>query len=197
MGIKLSRLIFILCIAWVFYWNVNKMVIGYAVFMWAAMEIFNSNKVYKNLRYYKLYNALFIGLLLFTTIDRSRKSVIPAAWEYTLDVSVHFFFASITILLICIMAIVFLKEKPIKSSQLIIVAVVLFNIIGLINEFYQNIFKPKHVDIWLIDNESKLDITVNLISSIICILLHKRFPKYFPTAKTKQVASSFHHDTYQ
>jgi hypothetical protein len=185
MGIKFSRLLFILCIAWVFYWNVNKMVIGYALFMWAASEILNSNKTYRLLPHHKTYNALFIGLLLFTTVDRSRKSVIPAVWEYTLDVFVHFLFASITILLICILAIVFLKGKAIKTSQLVIIAVVLFNVIGLMNEFYQNIFKPKHVDVWLIDKESKLDITVNLVSSIIYILLSNRFPKYFPSFSNK------------
>lgn len=185
MGIKVARMLFVLCMAWVFYWGVNRMVVGYALFMWAMSELLNSRDSYRQLPYHRAYNALFVGLLLFTTLDRSRKSVIPAVWEYTLDISVHFLFSTISILLICLLAIVFLKGRTIKPTSLVIMAVVLFNIIGVVNEFYQNMFKPKHVDFWVIDNESKLDLTVNLLSSMVYIIWSYRFPKYFPSLHKK------------
>jgi len=183
MGIKLYRLLYIVCLAWVFYWDVNKMVVGYALIMWAATELLNSNKNYKLLAHYKMYNALFIGLLIVTTIDRSRKEVIPAIWEFRIDICVHFLFTTIIILLFCILAVVFRKQKESSKTKIVLLAAIVFNVIGFINEFYQNIFSTNHVGLWTITDESKLDLTVNLISSFICVGLVHFQPKLFPSKR--------------
>jgi hypothetical protein len=141
------------------------MLIAYNIVMWASAEFLNRNTIYKQMRF-KRYNALAFFLVLFITVDRSRTPNPNVNIEVAINSFEHFLFTAIVGAIICIYLFIFTNiGTPLKR---VIIAMLLFNIIGIINEFYQNLFKA--YPFLSVQEDSKLDIAVNAASSIICVL---------------------------
>ena len=181
MRINLFRLLFIICFAWIIFWKLNLLIV-YSIVMLLSVEFLNSKEKYKQLNY-TFYNSIFFALLLFTTIDRSRKFIINGNLEWFLNGMEHFLFSIVICLKIYIYIFVFSKRK-FTPLQLAFIAILIFNFIGLGNEFYQNLFSTKRTFLQL-NFSSKIDLLVNFCSSLLLLATIYFFPNSFLSIKNK------------
>lgn len=138
----------------------------YVVVMHVSLEFLNTRQLYL-MHSYKLYNFIFWayeGVL----IERFRKFRLSDNTEWWLNNAEHIAFAIIICLKVYIyLSILILKEDKNRFKR-VLITVVLFNIIGLLNEYFQNAISNRVLFV-LIDDSIK-DIKMNLIGTTIFLL---------------------------
>ena len=181
MRINLFRLLFIILFIWIIFWKLHLLIV-YSIVILLSVEFLNTKQQYKQLNY-TLYNSIFFGLLLFTTLIRSRNFTIDLNVKWLLNGLEHFLFSIIICLKICIYIFV-LSRRKLTPLQLACIAVLIFNFIGLGNEFYQNLFSTKKT-FFQLDFGSKIDLMVNFCSSLLLLNMIYFFPNSFLSIKNK------------
>ena len=181
MRINLFRLLFIILFIWIIFWKLHLLIV-YSIVILLSVEFLNSKEKYKQLNY-TLYNSIFFGLLLFTTLIRSRNFMISLNVKWLINGMEHFLFSIVICLKICIYFFV-CSKRNFTPLQLAFIAVLIFNIIGLGNEFYQNLFSTNKT-FFQLDFGSKIDLLVNFCSSLLFLVTIYFFPNSFLSIKNK------------
>jgi hypothetical protein len=144
----------------------NYSLLYYAIVMVASIEFLNSQKVFKNLPNYTIFNVIFITYLVFIIINRSRHFKFGAYTEGTLNIAEHGFFA----LIICSKLLLYFHLFSKYSFKLkAIFAFIAFNLIGLINEIFQN--KLNHRPLFLFIEDARKDMIVNGLGSLLFLII--------------------------
>jgi hypothetical protein len=149
-------------------------ILNYLPIMVISLEYLNRNKIYLTTYNYKLLNSIFIGYVLFICLDRGRPFEFTVLIEMIFNSIEHMLFGFV----ICLKASVYysiLKKKQTLSITELIKIVLVFNVFGFFNEFFQNWYKNQ--EIWLLTFDSKKDILMNIIGSVIFILMYQKIQK--------------------
>lgn len=146
------------------------------------LEILNSNTRYK-LHPYKWYNAIFLSYEL-VLLERLRHFKMNPLAEWWLNNLEHIFFALVIGFIFYILtAIYWLKDDKQRLQRGLVVAIV-FNAVGLINEWNQN--RQADRPIFELVEDSVKDLKMNLIgTSILLIAIIGRviYKNYFQRLK--------------
>lgn len=149
-------------------------ILYYFPVMLISLEYLNHKKQYTEHYNYKLLNAVFIGYVLFICIDRGRPSKFYDVIEIMINSVEHLLFGFI----ICMKAAVYLsifKERWQLSKNELLTIALIFNILGFLNEFFQNWYK--HQAQWKLNGDSQKDILMNIIGSSIFVILYLKVNK--------------------
>lgn len=163
---RIQRLLFYGFIG-VVVWNKHYMLLMYSIVFYISFEFLNQNAKYTALKKHNVYNWIFIFFLVFIVWVRTRTYAFSESVEYHLNTVEHLFFA----VTICILVTVYLqlfgilKENSILNLVLVLVV---FNCIGVVNEWVQNYFKQ--VSVFTLDQSNRKDIVINLIGSTLFFL---------------------------
>lgn len=139
----------------------------YAALFFISFLYLNSNEKYQKLEHYKFYNWIFIVFLSFIVLVRSNLFNFAEQIKYNLNTIEHLFFAFILCLLLSIYMQLFnLIFKKYLVRMLVIF--ILFNFIGLLNEYFQNFYSQTQL-FNLKENDIK-DIFINFIGSTLFLI---------------------------
>ncbi len=138
----------------------------YVVAMHLSLEFLNTRKLYIT-HSYKLYNFIFWayeGVL----IERFRKLRLSDNTEWWLNNAEHIAFAIIICLKVYIYLsiLIFIEDK--NRFKRVVITVVLFNLIGLVNEYFQNVLGNR--TLFVLIEDSIKDLKMNLIGTTIFLL---------------------------
>ena len=139
----------------------------YIAFMHLSVEVLNRQRIYL-LHAFKIYNCIF-WLYELVLAERLFKHSVSEIFEWLLNCAEHLGFGIIICLKIYIYTAVFLKLNVLSRQHRALVAVFLFNLVGVLNEIFQNHLCHRSLFIFIID--SIKDIQMNLIGSVIFFLL--------------------------
>lgn len=159
-----QRLLFLFLTALIIIFQKYFLLFYIAVF-YASFEFLNQNRKYNALKRRHIYNWLFIAFLAFVVLVRIEVFYSSKTTEYHLNTLEHLFFAIIICLIINIYFVIFAVFQKNTIIKLLSVFLI-FNLIGLINEYFQNYFQPGNYFYLLKGNNIK-DITINLLGSTI------------------------------
>lgn len=146
----------------------------YIIFFFLNVEILLLNKKKSNAKIFKasqVFFALFVSYVLFV---RAHLCGFSLTTEYNLNTVEHLLFAFVICLMIYYYCTFFGNIKHFIS---ILVSVIIFNFIGLINEFFQNYFQVK--PIFTLDEFSFKDLIVNVLGTLVFIVLITLFKMKF------------------
>ena len=165
MTIKIIRVLELIILSIIIFTK-SYFLLAYNGVMYIFLEILNSKKVYLNQKNYKIVNALCVGYQLFITINRTRKLNFSKNTEGVINILEHFFFALVVCLLIS-QLLLFFKKTTLTNLQETLLIALIFNGVGVFNEFFQNIIS--HRALFVFTPDSIKDIGINLIGSLIFI----------------------------
>ncbi len=138
----------------------------YVGIMQLSLEILNTRKLYLQ-HPYKIYNLIFWSYDL-VLLERLRKSHFSPPTEWLLNCAEHVVFGVIICLKIYIYAAVFTKANTLARWKRTALAFVLFNIIGLINEIFQNLLA--HRNLFVLIEDSIKDLWMNFLGASVFVL---------------------------
>lgn len=152
------------------------------IWYWTALLIIviilNLLKDYK--KYAAIANLFFFCYIVFITWERTRQYKFSHDAEYMLNNAEHILFAVI----VCLIAALFIKILLIPSASFIktlLLSVVVFNIIGIVNEYFQNIIN--HRSFGILTDDSQKDLLMNISGTalfvVIACLYHFKKKKMF------------------
>lgn len=151
---------------------------------WAAMtvslEILNNNKTYLQQRYVTWYNLIFIGYLVLVVWDRTRTYRVDETIEWLFNSLMHILFGVI----VCFKISQYLNVFNIKISNKIFYIALIFNTLGIINEFLQNAMCSR--DLFTLIPDARKDLVMNVIGTAIFIGF-----EYFTTPKKRSIEKGF------
>ncbi len=146
--------------------NGNYSLLYYAAVMVASIEFLNSQKAFKMLPNYTLFNVIFMTYLVFIILNRSRHFKWGEFTEGSLNIVEHGFFA----LIICLKLLLYFHLFSNYSFRLkAIFAALMFNLIGFINEIFQN--SLNHRPLFLFIEDARKDMIVNVLGSLLFLIL--------------------------
>lgn len=140
----------------------------YAAVFYASFEYLNQNSKYNALKRRHIYNGLFIAFFAFVVFVRIKVFYFSESTEYHLNTLEHFFFAIIICLVINIYFLIFSILQRSHVMKMLSVFIV-FNLIGIVNEYFQNYFQPEDYFYLLKENNIK-DLMINLLGSLLFLL---------------------------
>ena len=140
--------------------------ITYIAINQVLLEVLNAQPIYKT-HFYKLYNTIFWAYEL-VLVERLRHFKMNPLAEWWLNNLEHIFFAMVISLLLYILLAIFWLKSETKRFQRLVITVILFNAIGLINEWLQNMMAKRAAFVLLEDGMK--DLKMNLIGFCIFIL---------------------------
>ncbi len=138
----------------------------YAAVMITSIEFLNSQKAFKNLPNYLIFNAMSIGYLIFIALNRSRHFKFSENTEGVINIAEHAFFA----LIICLKLLLYFHLFSNYSFKIkTIFAIITFNLIGLFNEIFQNYLN--HRALFLFIEDARKDMIINVLGTILFLLI--------------------------
>jgi hypothetical protein len=140
--------------------------------MVASVLFLNYHQKYKALASHVLYNVVFCGYLLFIVLNRERslyRYKFSSIWEEIINISEHGLFAMVICLKIIIYLGIFTKWNFQKRR---VTSVLLLNLVGVGNEFFQNSLQSK--GFLPLCADAQKDLIINLIGSIVFYLFCKK-----------------------
>jgi hypothetical protein len=165
MNLKTFILFSALLLAWILAAKVY-MLLYYLGMLLALVSFLNTRTQYK-LQPYKWINLLFFLYVLFIVWERTRHYKFSDTTELVINDVEHIFFANIISLLI---ALILLLTLPIKGyAKLIAITVIIFNTVGVINEYFQNLIGSR--PLWDLIPDAKKDLLMNVIGTAVFVLL--------------------------
>jgi hypothetical protein len=133
--------------------------------MVVSMEILNRHKTYLAQRFYTLFNLLFVGYLIFVVVDRSRNFRLRYRWEWCINSAMHILFA----LIVCFKISQYLTVFNIKTKHRNFYIVLIFNILGVLNEFLQNVMCKR--EIFILIPDARKDLVMNMVGTVAFLLM--------------------------
>lgn len=149
-------------------------ILYYFPIMFLSLEYLNSNEQYRTQFRYKILNGIFIAYLLFICIDRGRPVKFYLNIELVINSIEHVLLGFIICIKIAVYYLLLKKKLLLKRNELIGIAIS-FNIVGFLNEFFQNWYK--HQPLWKLSFDSQKDILMNIIGTILFIVFYKKINK--------------------
>ncbi len=163
---NIQRLFFALLFLTIIFIELPTLLVYEALF-YLSYEYLNSNKSYLAIRNHIIYNWLFLTFLSFIILVRSKCFFVSESFDYHLNTIEHLFFACIICLILSIYFKIFnLNISRIKSLLLVFG---IFNLIGLVNEYLQNLFQQ--TPFLRLEKGDVKDIYVNLAGSGLYLVL--------------------------
>lgn len=134
----------------------------YVAVFFAGIEFLNSRKGYTRSPVHRRYNAIFMLFILFIVLNRSITFYFSDGFEDALNLLEHGLFAVV----MCLTLLCFLQlfGRWSHRSRMIIVLLA-FNLIGLLNEVFQNGMNDRQLLVF--EADARKDMAVNLIASAI------------------------------
>ena len=172
-SLKIQRILFLILTVLIILSKVYVLLI-YELVYYLSFEYLNSNSKYRKINGYKIYNWLFVSYLAFEVLVRAHLFHFTKTIDYNINTTEHLFFTFLISLSISIYMQFFNLLSENRLLKLIAVFVVL-NLIGLINEFFQNFFQRQ--PIFYLNADDSKDMIINLIGSslfVVLSLLYKR-----------------------
>lgn len=140
-------------------------------YYWAALVItviyLNSRKTFSQQRF-KLFNALFLVYLMFVVWERTRHYQFSSSIELQINNSEHILFG----VMICFIASLVLWLPPFNLHSFyvrLLLSVLIFNMIGLFNEWFQNWLYNRPV--FALIPDSLKDLRMNVWGTLIFVVL--------------------------
>jgi hypothetical protein len=165
MDIQIAR-IFIAVAVPVILWSGANYLLAYLLVFHASIEFLNSRRVFQEVPEHRRYNAIFIGFVLFIVLNRARAFRFDERVEFILNLAEHGLFA----LVICLNLLCYLDLLGRWAHRArMLVVVLLFNVIGLVNEAFQNAMNDRIL--WFLEPDAIKDIAMNVAGSVIFLLL--------------------------
>lgn len=161
-----SRFYYLLSLLVVYFVNL-PILYFYILFFILSVEILLLNKSKSETKVFKISQLVFVSFISYVLFVRSFRGF-STEINYNLNTVEHLFFALVICLLIFFYINFFYKKRlkyPLLLSGLI------FNIIGIINEFFQNYFNGE--PIFILDAFSVKDIIANVLGTLIFIVILK------------------------
>lgn len=161
--------------------------IPYWLILYASVEFLNTTTYYHQLKAKQL-NLFFTIIIALITFNRTRHFVIPSTIEWTVNTVEHLLFCSVAIIHFTIYYYLCFPQK-IKSIQLAYAAALLFNLVGFMNEYYQNFMENRPV--FELRWGSWIDISINVIGSVIYLIVRITKPNSFFTISPPNRSDKF------
>lgn len=139
----------------------------YSGVFYISFEYLNQNNNYLTLKKHNYYNWIFVLFLAFIVWVRTRTYAFSESVEYHLNTIEHLLFA----ITICILVTVYmqlfriLKENSFRNLVLVLIV---FNCIGVVNEYVQNYFRQ--IEVFTLDQNNLKDIMINAIGSVLFLI---------------------------
>ena len=150
----------------------NWSLMPYWTAMMLSLEILNRDERYRNQRFFRFYNLLFMSYLILVVADRTRKFHVLYSIEWTFNSLMHILFG----LVVCFKISQYLTVFDIKMNKRLLYIALIFNIIGVLNEFLQNMMGQREVLVLIPDAQK--DLVMNVIGTMVFmgveILINRR-----------------------
>ena len=173
---------FLLFSAALFVWIVASRVYM-LLYYWSALLVcvsfLNTRKRFKQ-QPYKWVNLLFFLYMLFIVWERTRHYKFGALTELIINDAEHIFFAVIISLLIALLLTLSFTNTN-SYAKTIVITIVIFNIVGVLNELFQNTIAGRPVFILIPDSQK--DILMNLCGSTLFAAISLLWVKNLPKAR--------------
>lgn len=174
MGALKSQRIAFLLLTGVFILCKVYILLAYVSIYYISFEYLNSNKKYKEMDYHRIYNWLYIAYLAFIVFVRGKLFHFSEDVEYHLNTAEHLFF----MFLICQTVLIYIEIFNILRGKYLFRLVIVFislNLIGILNEYFQNFFTQ--LPLFILEENDLKDLKINLIGStlfVVTMLVFKR-----------------------
>ncbi len=142
-------------------WSGHSNYLWYIAAMHLSIEVLNLQATYFT-HPYKLYNFIFWAYEL-VLLERLRKVFFTDTIEWLLNCAEHFSFAIVICLKVYIYTAVFTGRYLLNRWWIGAIAVIVFNIIGLFNEVFQNTLAHRSAFVFIPD--SIKDLKMNLLGT--------------------------------
>lgn len=166
-SIRIQRILFLVLSA-AFVFGKMHILLVYVTIYYLSFEYLNSNKKYLEIGLHKMYNWLYVVYLAFIVFVRSGLFKFQGAVDYNLNTAEHLFF----MFLICQTVLVYMQLFNFLNanylSRLISVFAIL-NLIGIINEYFQNVYQ--HLPVFYLEKDDLKDLSINLIGSSLFVII--------------------------
>lgn len=140
----------------------------YILFFFISVEVLWLKKSKSHTKIFKWAQFFFMVFVSYVLFVRASVWGFSALTKYNLNTIEHVFFA----LVICFLIYLYFQFYSVKKPvNLILISALTFNIIGLINEFFQNYFQGKPV--FILEIFSIKDLIANVLGSLIFIVISK------------------------
>jgi VanZ family protein len=144
---------------WNFLWYIGAMHL--------SLEILNRQALYLQHKY-KLYNTVFWGYSL-VLLERLRTNHFDKTTEWVFNSAGHLFFGIIICIKLYIYTALFAKHYYAMRLQRGLAAFVIFNLIGLANEVFQNYLCSRSLPVFIPD--SCKDLKMNMAGAIVFMMV--------------------------
>lgn len=117
---------------------------------------------------HKIYNWLYIAYLAFIVFVRGKIFKFPKDVDYNLNTAEHIFF----MFLICQTVLIYMQVFNLLSGKYLLRLITVFallNLIGILNEYFQNFYQ--HLPILYLEKDDLKDLTINLIGSSLFVII--------------------------
>ena len=154
------RIIGLLLLIIIFYVK-NWTLLPYWTAMMVSLEILNRNKRYINQPFYRFYNTLFMGYLILVVWDRTRSYHVGDGVEWVFNSLMHILFG----LVVCFKISQYMAVFNFKFKNRILYIALIFNILGVLNEFMQNVMC--HREPFVLIPDAQKDLVMNVVGTLI------------------------------
>jgi hypothetical protein len=155
-----------ICLFCLILYTQNLTILPYWFAMALSLEILNHNKIYLAQAFYTRFNLVFVAYLILVVLDRGRKFHVNFTAEWNFNSLMHIFFA----LIVCFKISQYLSVFAIKTKKKNLYIALIFNILGLINEFFQNLMCKR--DIFVLIPDAQKDLVMNVLGTAMFIWLN-------------------------
>lgn len=163
---NIQRLLFFLLFAAVIVIKVPILLV-YGALFYLSFEFLNRNQKYLKLKDHNTYNWFFLSFFVFIVLVRAKIFDVDQGVAFHLNSLEHVGFAAI----VCLTLVLYLNILTnVKTGSFKVLGCIFlaFNLIGLVNEYFQNFFQQKPV--FLLQPNDIKDLVVNLIGSGVYVL---------------------------
>ena len=144
------------------------MLLGSQILYYLSFEHLNSNAKYLKMPSYKIYNWLFISFVVFVVLVRADLFGFSDTIAFHINTAEHLYFSGV----MCLMLLIYMQLFNLASNNLLMrltVVFVILNLLGLINEFFQNLFQER--PFFSIEGNDIKDMIVNLVGSSLFVII--------------------------
>lgn len=164
--LKIQRLAFLLLAIAIVLSKFHVLLIYESVY-YLSFEYLNSKPEYRKIKAHKIYNWLYIAYLAFEVLVRAQLFEFGERIDYHINSVEHLFFTFLISLTISIYLGLF-KLLPHKYLLKLVTVFIILNIIGLINEYFQNLYQLQ--PLFSLDAADIKDLVINLIGSSLFVV---------------------------